>query len=70
MAEIEAAGASARVCEVPIVADASQSIEQAISQAQGVTAVCAFSDYVAWQVLLRLLRARRARAGGCGRHRL
>ena len=36
---------------MPIVADASQSIEQAISQAQGVTAVCAFSDYVAWQVL-------------------
>ena len=51
MAEIEAAGASARVCEVPIIADASQSIEQAISQAQGVTAVCAFSDYIAWQVL-------------------
>ena len=54
MAEIEAAGASARVCEVPIIADASQNIEQAISQAQGVTAVCAFSDYVAWQVLYAL----------------
>ena len=42
MAEIEVAGASARVCEVPIVADASQSIEQAISQAQGVTACALF----------------------------
>ena len=44
----------ALVREVPITADASDNIARILSEERHYTAVCAFSDYVAWQALYAL----------------
>ena len=57
VAEMQQAGvtcAPSRVCEVPITADATERIAEIFSAAKDYTAVCAFSDYVAWQALYDL----------------
>ena len=57
MAEMREAGVEcnpSRIYEVPITAVATDRIEATLREAKGYTAVCAFSDYVAWQVLYAL----------------
>ena len=57
MEEMRASGAAcdpALLREVPIIADATRDIAEALSIVRPFSAVCAFSDYVAWQVLYAL----------------
>lgn len=54
MREAGVQGDPALIREVGITADASESIAEALSGERRFSAVCAFSDYVAWQVLYAL----------------